>query len=149
MKAMSWISALLILVNISAATAQTEVKSSASTMETKVKSPNGPIAKYDKTVIDYGEIQQGSPETASFILTNAGKEPLVIATAKASCGCTNLTYAKDPILSGKSTTISVTYNAAAAGSFSKTITVTTNADEQPVILQIKGVVVAKPETPKS
>lgn len=149
MKTMTWISALLLFANFSTVTAQTDAKSSAATIETKVKSPNAPIAKYDKTIIDFGELQQGNPETAAFTLTNAGKEPLVISTAKASCGCTNLTYAKEPILPGKSTTISATYNAAAAGAFSKTITVTTNADEQPVILQIKGVVIAKPETPKS
>jgi hypothetical protein len=63
-----------------------------------------------------------------------------------SCGCTNLTYGKDPILPGKSTTISATYNAAAAGPFVKTITVVTNASEQPVVLQIKGKVVPKTET---
>lgn len=35
----------------------------------------------------------------------------------------------------------MTYNAAAACEFSKTITVITNASDQPVILQIKGKVI--------
>lgn len=149
MKTMSWISAILLVLNFSAAVAQTTVKTAAATVEPKVINPNGPVAKYDKTVYDFGNLQQGVPGNASFTLTNEGKEPLLISTAKASCGCTNLSYAKDPILPGKSAAISVTYNAAAVGSFVKTITVTTNADEQPVVLQIKGVVQPKTEDPKS
>jgi len=105
--------------------------------------PNAPKAKYDKTVYDFGEIVQGIPKEAQFTLTNAGKEPLLISYAKAGCGCTNLKYSQEPILPGKSTIIAATYNAAAAGQFSKSVTVTTNADPTPVMLIIKGNVVAK------
>jgi hypothetical protein len=125
---------------------QTVANDQAAKVETKVN-PNGPIAKYDKTVHEFADLTQGVPGTASFTLTNEGKEPLIISTANASCGCTNLAYGKDPILPGKSTTISATYNAAAVGPFTKTITVRTNASDQPVVLQIKGKVVPKTETP--
>lgn len=114
---------------------------------TPVVNPNAPKAKFDKLINDFGEIPQGIPKTAEFKLTNEGKEPLLIQTAKASCGCTNLQYSQEPILSGKSTIISATYNAAAVGVFTKTITVTTNADANPVVLQIKGTVLAKKEDP--
>jgi hypothetical protein len=109
---------------------------------------NAPKALWDKTINDFGEIEQGIPKTAEFTLTNDGKEPLLIQSAKASCGCTNLKYSQEPILKKKSTIISATYNAAAVGPFTKTITVTTNADPNPVVLQIKGTVLAKKETPK-
>jgi hypothetical protein len=112
-----------------------------------VVNPNAPKAKFDKVVNDFGEIPQGIPKTAEFKLTNEGKEPLLIQTAKASCGCTNLQYSQEPILAGKSTNISATYNAAAVGPFTKTITVTTNADASPIVLQIKGTVLAKKEEP--
>ena len=102
--------------------------------------PNAPVAKWDKLINDFGEIAQNIPKTADFTLTNDGKEPLIISSAKASCGCTNLEYPKKPILPGKSDVISATYNAAAPGAFIKTITVITNADPNPVILQIKGTV---------
>jgi len=114
-------------------TAKTEIKTTA----------KGPVAKFDKTEFDFPDLTQNSPGTASFTLTNDGNEPLIISSATASCGCTNLTYSKDPILPAKSITISVTYNAAAVGNFIKSVTVRTNASEQPVILQIKGKVVAK------
>lgn len=105
--------------------------------------PNTPVAKWDKMVNDFGDIAFNVPKTAEFKLTNTGKEPLIISSAKASCGCTNLKYASEPILPGKSATVSATYNAAAQGVFTKTVTVVTNADPNPVVLQIKGNVLPK------
>ena len=106
--------------------------------------PNAPVAKWDKMVNDFGDIAFNVPRTAEFTLTNTGKEPLIISSAKASCGCTNLKYASEPILPGKTTVVSATYNAAAQGVFTKTVTVTTNADANPVVLQIKGNVLPAP-----
>jgi hypothetical protein len=124
---------------------QTATNDPAVKVEAKAN-PNGPIANFDKTVHEFADLTQGVPGTASFTLTNGGNEPLIISTANASCGCTNLAFGKDPILPGKSTTISATYNAAAVGPFTKTITVRTNASDQPVVLQIKGKVVPKTGT---
>ena len=104
---------------------------------------NAPVAKWDKMVNDFGDIALGVPKTAEFTLTNTGKEPLIISSAKASCGCTNLKYASEPILPGKTSVVSATYNAAAQGVFTKTVTVITNADPNPVVLQIKGNVLPK------
>lgn len=105
--------------------------------------PNAPKATFNKTTSDFGEIEKGIPKEAEFKLTNEGKEPLIIQTARAGCGCTNLKYSQEPILPGKSTIIAATYNAAAMGQFSKSITVTTNASPNPVMLIIKGTVVEK------
>ncbi len=113
------------------------------TESTTAVNPNAPKAKWDKTTSDFGEIEQGTPKEAQFKLTNEGKEPLLISQAKAGCGCTNLKYSQEPVLPGKSTIIAATYNAAAMGQFNKSITVTTNADPNPVMLMIKGTVVAK------
>jgi len=113
-----------------------------STPAAPVVNPNAK-ATWDKTVSDFGEIEQGTPKEAQFTLTNEGKEPLLIQTAKAGCGCTNLKYSQEPVLPGKSTIVAATYNAAAMGQFTKSITVTTNADANPVGLIIKGTVIAK------
>ena len=106
--------------------------------------PNGPVAKWDKMVNDFGEIAFNVPKTVEFTLTNAGKAPLIISSARASCGCTNLKYSQEPILPGKSSIVAATYNAAAQGIFTKTVTVTTNADPNPVVLQFKGTVLPAP-----
>jgi hypothetical protein len=111
--------------------------------EVKKEKVNGPVARYDMTVYDMGETELRVPKSASFVLTNDGNEPLIIESAQASCGCTNLKYDKVPVLPGKSTDISATYNAAVAGNFMKTVTVRTNASDQAVVLTIKGNVVEK------
>lgn len=128
--------------------AQTTATSASATASATVKpaavvNPNAPKAKWDKTVSEFGDIEQGIPKEAEFKLTNEGKEPLLIQTARAGCGCTNLKYSQEPVLPGKSTIVAATYNAAAMGAFSKSITVTTNADPNPVMLIIKGTVVPK------
>lgn len=117
-----------------------------SVMETKPGSEiklTGPVASFDRTVFDFDELVQGNPGTASFVVTNDGNEPLIITSARASCGCTNLNWTKDPILPGKSSTISVTYNASTVGSFNKTVTIRLNSDDKPVSLIVKGKVVSK------
>ncbi len=105
--------------------------------------PNAPKAKWDKVISDFGEIEQGIPKEAEFKLTNEGKEPLLIQAARAGCGCTNLKYSQEPILPGKSSIVAATYNAAAIGPFNKSISVTTNADPNPVNLSITGTVITK------
>ena len=132
---------------LSQANAQTQAAQTTGKTEAKAK-VNGPAAKWDVTENNMGDIPQGIPKSAQFTLTNEGNEPLIIASAQASCGCTNLNYAKDPIMPGKSTVISATYNAAAKGNFTKTITVRTNASDQPTILWIKGNVIDKPAEQK-
>ena len=118
-------------------------KASQSATEVKKEIANGPVASFDRTVYDMGEIVQNNPQTATFKLTNNGNEPLIISSAQASCGCTGLSYEKEPIFPGKTVDISAIYNAAAVGNFSKSITVRTNASDQPVVLQIKGNVATK------
>lgn len=142
---------LLMLVSMLAFTqlnAQSVTIAKPGEPEKTVVNPNAPKATFDKLVNDFGEIPQGIPKAAEFKLTNEGKEPLIIQSARASCGCTNLQYSQEPILPGKTSIIAATYNAAAAGMFTKTITVTTNADPNPVVLQIKGTVIAKKEEGK-
>ncbi len=130
----------VLFMGVVAANAQT---TSVAEPAKTVVNPNAPVAKWDKTTSDFGEIAQGVPKEAEFKLTNTGKEPLLIQTARAGCGCTNLKYSQEPVLPGKFTIISATYNAAAVGPFMKNITVTTNADPNPVVLYIKGTVIAK------
>ena len=141
MKKVTLLSLILLFTASISLMAQKEV--SGNTDSEKTEKKDGPIATYDKTVNDFGEIAQGIPKTAEFQLTNDGNEPLLVSYAKASCGCTNLQYSKDPVLPKKSMIISVTYNAAAPGNFIKTITIQTNADENKVVLQIKGKVIPK------
>lgn len=98
--------------------------------------------KWTETDHDFGKIPQGKPVTVEFQFTNAGSEPLIVSKATGSCGCTGVEFPKDPILPNKSGTIKATFNAAAVGPFTKSVTVESNADTGLTILQFKGEVVS-------
>lgn len=90
--------------------------------------------------IDVGEIPQNKPKEINFEFKNTGKTTVIITNVQGSCGCTATAYTKTPILPGATGTVTATYNAANAGAFSKTVTVTTNATETPSVLTLRGVV---------
>jgi len=100
---------------------------------------------FESKVVDYGVIENKSDGARKFVFTNNGTDPLVIKTAKGSCGCTVPTWPKDPIAPGESGEIGVKYDTKRTGKFTKTITLTTNADRKPVILTIKGSVNPPPK----
>ncbi len=91
--------------------------------------------------IDLGQIPQGTPKKIEYEFKNTGKSAIIITNVHGSCGCTTTDYTKTPILPGETAKVSATYNAANKGSFSKTVTVTTNADETPKVLTFKGIVI--------
>jgi hypothetical protein len=91
--------------------------------------------------VDVGEIPQGTPKAIVYEFKNTGKTAVVITNVKGSCGCTATDYTKEPILPGKSAKVTATYNAANKGAFTKTVTVTTSAEETPKTLTLKGTVI--------
>jgi len=93
---------------------------------------------FEKTVYDYGVIAKGSAGTCVFKFTNEGKGPLILKIVAPSCGCTSTSWSKDTIAPGKTGQIDIKYKTNVAGSFSKSITVKSNASNSSVLLQIKG-----------
>jgi len=91
--------------------------------------------------IDIGSIPQGTPKSLDFEFRNTGKTDIIITNVKASCGCTATDYTKTPIKPGQTAKVTATYNAANKGAFTKTVTVTTNAEEAPKVLTFKGTVI--------
>lgn len=106
-------------------------------------SKEGPEIRFDKMEHDYGTIKQDADGSCVFKFKNIGNEVLVISDVRKSCGCTTPTWSKEPILPGQTGEIKVGYNTANIGTFSKTITVISNAVNANVTLTIKGNVVAK------
>lgn len=91
--------------------------------------------------IDVGEIPQGTPKVINYEFTNNTDKSVVITNVQGSCGCTATDYTKEPIAPGKTANVKATYNAANKGVFTKTVTVTTSADETPKVLTFKGTVI--------
>jgi len=106
----------------------------------KPKDPNAPVFEFVTEVIDYGKIALNADGVRTFKFKNVGKSPLVINDIKSSCGCTVPKKPAGPILPGDSGEIEVKYDTNRPGGFSKSITVSSNADEPVKMLQIKGIV---------
>ena len=96
---------------------------------------------WDASSFDFGKIKQGVPVTHEFKFTNSGTSPLIIVNAQPSCGCTTPDWTKTPVPPGGSGFIKATFNAAVAGPFNKTITVTATTQEGSTYLTIKGEVI--------
>ena len=99
--------------------------------------------------IDVGTIPQNTPKPIVFEFKNTGKTAVIVTNVQGSCGCTATDYTKTPIAPGKSGTVTATYNAANPGVFTKTVSVTTNADTAVKVLTIKGTVAAAASGVKS
>ena len=110
---------------------------------TEEKKADGPVASWDKTLIDFGEIPFKTQKKDEFTLTNSGNQPLFIVYGQSSCGCAKLDYNEAPILPGKSTKVTITYDGTEKGDFLKTISIVTNADTNRTVLRVKGTVTEK------
>lgn len=118
--------------------AQTATTEKAS-KEVKQKAPK-PSISFKNLVIERPEVPYDSKEPFVFEFKNLGKTPLLITNVQTSCGCTAAEKPTEPIAKGKSSKIVVNYDTKRVGPFTKTITVTTNTGEEPVVLTIKGTV---------
>ena len=105
--------------------------------------------EFESKVVDYGVIEHNSDGQREFRFKSTGTDPLIIKSAKGSCGCTVPTWRKEDGSAtwqpGEDGTIGVKYATNRIGKFTKTITLSTNADKRPVILTIKGEVKAPPK----
>lgn len=107
------------------------------------------VALITNDVIDFGKVPANIPVTATFIIKNVGKVPLIIESANATCGCTVPEYSKEPIMPGKEATVKGTYNAAQGlGSFVKPIHVKFAGFDDMRDLTIKCEVVSAEDAPK-
>lgn len=113
---------------------------------TKVTTPALPKVEgagmvFVSETIDYGTIAHNADGKREFVFTNNGNKPLIITNAVGSCGCTVPTFPKEPILPGAKAVIGVKYATDRIGAFTKTVTITSNAEGTPSkMLTIKGTV---------
>ena len=87
---------------------------------------------------DFGKIPQGKPVTYNFEITNTGKTAYKLDNVVAGCGCTTPQWNKEKVINaGEKSIITVGFNAAAEGPFTKPVTITYNGTQTKVIT-IKG-----------
>lgn len=71
---------------------------------------NHPVASFDKTNHNFGNIKEGKFVVCEYILQNKGKSNLKIEKVKASCGCTAVAPEKSLLKPGESTSLKVEFN---------------------------------------
>ena len=150
MKKIILLAALIVLGATSSNAQETTKKLKAKVAKVNTPKIEGAGMVFVTETIDYGTIAADSDGKREFVFTNNGNKPLIITNTQGSCGCTVPTTPKEPIAPGAKGIIVVKYATDRAGqAFTKTVTVTSNAEGQPTkILTIKGNVLPR-ETPKS
>jgi len=103
---------------------------------------------FEKTSHNFGSFLESSGvQTTTFKFKNTGTSPLIISNVRASCGCTTPKWTREPVVPNGSGEITVAFDPAnRPGVFSKTITVTSNAQNSNVLLEISGQVNQREKT---
>jgi len=95
------------------------------------------VIVFDKMVHDFGTMTEGEEREYSFRFTNNGNEPLIIESAKGSCGCTVPMWPKDAIAPGGTGEIKVKFNSKnKKGNNQKKVTLISNTDPVTTVLTI-------------
>lgn len=125
--------------------AGTEIVSNPATPENpNAENTNVTEITFEKNIYDFGTIKEGDLVNYKFKFKNTGKNPLLITSANASCGCTVPNWPKEPIAPGASGEIDVTFNSEGKPNHAeKSVTVTANTTPTNTTLLIKGEVTPK------
>lgn len=108
--------------------------------------PEGPlpVIQYEETDYDFGTINEGDVVEHTFKFKNTGEAPLIIQSAKPSCGCTVPDWTKEPIPVGGEGFIHAKFDSEGKSNIqNKTITVTANTWPKESVVRFTAMVVAK------
>lgn len=107
--------------------------------ENETPNPDAPVMKFTESEFDFGDIQPGTKVHHTFTFTNAGKSPLLIEDATASCGCTTPSWTKEPIAPGAEGKMEVQFDSQGKqGIISKQVAVRANTQPGITTILIKG-----------
>lgn len=96
-----------------------------------------PVFSFDKESHDFGQIEQGTKAETVFKFTNTGDAPLIITSAKGSCGCTVPDWPNEPIAPGETSEIAVSFDSnGRQGKQQKSVTITANTTPNTKVLTI-------------
>lgn len=103
-----------------------------------------PHMTFKDTLYDFGEINEGKEISYAYEFVNDGKQTLLIAEAKSSCGCTVPKWPQKPIPPGDSGKINIVFNSLNRTNHqSKTINIFANTVPNKTTLYLQGNVLPK------
>ena len=102
----------------------------------------GPKIEFDTRGYEFGKVIQGEMIRHEFVVSNSGDQTLHITDVHPGCGCTTAGIWPHELAPGQVGKIPIQINSQnLSGSIRKTVTVTSNAKESRVILEMSGQVV--------
>ncbi|WP_321371612.1 DUF1573 domain-containing protein [uncultured Draconibacterium sp.] len=103
---------------------------------------------FEEETHNFGSFKESDGvQKTTFKFTNNGDAPLVLSNVRASCGCTTPKWTREPVAPGETGSIDVSYNPKnRPGSFNKSVTVSSNAENRTVVLRINGKVEPREKT---
>lgn len=98
--------------------------------------------EFPAKTIDIGNVAEDTDSVnCVFNVANRGDAPLLIEGVHVSCGCVKATHSKEPIMPGKSGTVTATlYPKGHSGRFLKSIYIYTNTIPRKNVLRLKAVI---------
>ncbi|WP_138433891.1 DUF1573 domain-containing protein [Winogradskyella algicola] len=99
-----------------------------------------PVIELDKTVHDFGTIENGTPVETIFKYTNKGNSMLVVSNIKSTCGCTVPSNYTKEVAPGETGQFTVKFNGKGNGKVSKSLTMTTNTEKGTEVVKITAMV---------
>lgn len=98
---------------------------------------------FREKVYDFGEVAEDRGlANHEFVFANQSGRPVKILNVTTSCGCTTPGWTKEPVPSGKTGFVKASFDPRGRpGFFNKSLTILTDLDPNPIVLQIKGTVV--------
>lgn len=101
---------------------------------------NFPVIELDKTVHDFGTIENGTPVETIFKYKNTGNSMLVVSNIKSTCGCTVPSNYTKEVAPGETGQFTVKFNGKGNGKVSKSLTMTTNTEKGTEVVKITAMV---------
>jgi len=104
---------------------------------------------FSEETFDFGSVKEDNGAVEhKFVFTNTGDAPIIVQGVQASCGCTTPAWSKEPIPPGEKGFVTAKFDPKnRPGSFRKSLTITSNADQPSKVIYITGMVEQKPRTP--
>lgn len=88
--------------------------------------------------LDFGTFPKEEQRTGEILFKNVGDKPFVIHDVVTSCGCTKVSYPKQPAMPGATLKLTITYEASTPGRFGKSLKVYGNMEGSPIRLFVSG-----------
>jgi len=101
---------------------------------------------FEEPAYDFGEVREGTIVAHDYHFTNSGQAPLLISSARSTCGCTVPQWPRDPIPPGEQGVIEVRFNTEnKPHRQSKPITIVANTYPSTTKLFLNGFVIPEKE----